>query len=172
MSRSRYDGFTLIELMTVVAIIFILAGMIIVVAGGIRRRVRVERTNVILDMLATACERYWTIDHDYPLTTAGDVGLPDTLENRNIAYVYLLSKPRRAQPPLSVEGGWFEKARVGTAGPDGRTLYRVVDGFGNVIRVERPVQHADANVHIRLISAGPDGDLGTTEDNLERTIRR
>ncbi|KPJ55517.1 MAG: hypothetical protein AMS16_04135, partial [Planctomycetes bacterium DG_58] len=94
MSRSRYDGFTLIELMTVVAIIFILAGMIIVVAGGIRRRVRVERTNVILDMLATACERYWTIDHDYPLTTAGDVGLPDTLENRNIAYVYLLSKLR------------------------------------------------------------------------------
>ena len=172
MLRSGHDGFTLIELMTVVAIIFILAGMMVVVADGVRRRVRVERTNAILDVLATACERYWTIDHDYPLTTAGDVGLPDTLENTNVAYVYLLSKPRQLEPLLSVQGAWFEKAQVGTPGPDGRTLYRVVDGFGNVIRVERPVQDADANAYIRLISAGPDGDLGTAADNLERTIRR
>ena len=158
--------------MAVMAIIFILAGMMVVVADGIRRRVRVERTNAILDVLATACEGYWTLHHDYPFTTPADVGLPNSDENVNVAYVYLLGKPRQPGPLISVNESWFEKIDRNVRGPDGRTLYRVVDGFGNFVMVKRALQAHDVKSHVRVISAGPDGDFGTVEDNLERYVAR
>lgn len=172
MRHRWHRAFTLLELMTVIAIIFVLAGVMMVAAAGIRNRPRIERTHVILDVLVTGCERYWTACHDYPYTTAAAVGLPDSIENTNVAYVYLLSGPRQPEPMVSVEGCWFEAMTGNPTGPDGRMLFRVVDGFGNVIQVERPLQSNDVDTYVRLISAGPDEDLATTEDNLERYVRR
>jgi len=196
MKRCRRRGFTLIELIIVIAIIMSLAAMLMAVADAARRAARKEKSNAVLDVLATACERYWSLCHDYPYPNPDYVGIgANTLgvngafrnayykggwtdEGYNVALVYILSQPRTPEPLINVQQGWFKKTTPDMTGPDGRRLYKIVDGFGNVIRVERPAQSSVVYVFVQLTSAGPDGEFGAdvndpkSKDNLVRYVRR
>jgi len=172
--------------MAVIAIIFVLAGIMMAAAGKAREIARRKRSEAILDIVATACERYWTLNHDYPYPNPDAIGLGSidtfrsayyendewSVEGYNVALVWMLSQPRHPEPLLSTHERWFEKIKHNVKGPDGRTLFKVVDGFGNVIKVQRPQQYYYVNTYIKLISPGPDGDFDATEDNLERYIKR
>lgn len=191
MKRIRRDGFTLLELMAVIAIIFALAGIMMAAADAARRSARKKRSEATIEVLATGCEAYWTIYRDYPYPNPDSVGLGAiqafrdeyydgdnsiwTTEGYNVTLVWMLSRPRQPEPLISVQQRWFKKIDKDVKGPDGRTLYKVVDGFQNVIKVERPSQYYYVNTYVRLISAGADGEFGEpgpdgvwgTEDDTE-----
>ena len=174
----------MLELMAVIAIIFVLAGIMMAGAGKVREIARRKRGEAILDILATACERYWTLYHDYPYPNPDSVGMGDafraayregdtwSVEGYNVTLVWMLSLPRQPQPLVSTHERWYEKIGHDITGPDGRQLYKVVDGFQQVIKVVRPAQYYYVNTYVKLISPGPDGDFDTTEDNAEKYVRR
>ncbi|MBC5809462.1 MAG: prepilin-type N-terminal cleavage/methylation domain-containing protein [Candidatus Eremiobacteraeota bacterium] len=60
------DGFTLVELMVVVAIIALIAGIIIPNYVHARRQASVTDTQANLKQIATALELYFADHHDYP----------------------------------------------------------------------------------------------------------
>jgi|GEM_PF-2387202 prepilin-type N-terminal cleavage/methylation domain-containing protein len=217
-------GFTLVELMIVIAIIFTLAALLMTAMDAAKRTAKNGRTNAILDILATACERYWAQYHDYPYPNPDYVGIgSNTLGNNaafhtayysgsnwtdegfNVALVYILSQPQTPEPLINIQQDWFKKATTSTipdmTGPDGiRKLFKVVDGFGNVIKVARldPLKNqttptkldptnylfSQTGVFIWFMSSGADGKFGTwdqptnaytgadAKDNLSRYVRR
>lgn len=65
----RRRGFTLIELMVVMAIVGVLLGMLFPVISMIRKRMKVASTQATIDMIAIAMESYKQIDERrrYPL---------------------------------------------------------------------------------------------------------
>lgn len=64
--RSAYQAFTLIELLTVIAIIGILAAITFGVSKGVRERANISRAQTELAALATALEAYKRQYGDYP----------------------------------------------------------------------------------------------------------
>jgi prepilin-type N-terminal cleavage/methylation domain-containing protein len=223
----RKRGFTLVELMIVIAIIFTLAALLMTAMEAARRTAKNSRTNAILDTLATACERYWSQYHDYPYPNPDYVGggIPGqtlgnngtfrglyyvggawTEEGYNVALVYILSLPQTPEPLINVQQDWFKVVMTHgnppqpVTGPDGiRKLFKVVDGFGNVIKVARmdqdsagnktaldptTITFSQNNSYIWFMSYGADGKLGTydwdknapidadAKDNLSRYVRR
>lgn len=73
--RNR-KGFTLIEVLTVVAIVAILAGIILAVSGSVGQRSAISRAEAELAVLAQGLERYRQTYGDYPWTT-GNNGFHD-----------------------------------------------------------------------------------------------
>jgi hypothetical protein len=159
-------------------------------AAGARRRAKIERTNATLNLLATACDNYWSVYRNYPVVDSEEVGLgtsdqfDNVEESRTVSLVYILSIPRHPRPMLKVGQQWFHKVDHGITVPDGRTLYMVVDGFHHMIEVERDVpdegdeEYKAAATTITFTSAGPDGEFGEdeddeeAEDNIEKVVRR
>ncbi len=57
-SSTRRSAFTLIELLTVISIIGLLAGLVIGLAPGVQKSMRVKRVQAELNQLVTALEDY------------------------------------------------------------------------------------------------------------------
>jgi prepilin-type N-terminal cleavage/methylation domain-containing protein len=65
-------AFTLIEMITVIAIIAILAGLILSINGLVQRKSATARTDAEIRMLASGCESYKTDNGGYPQDTTTD----------------------------------------------------------------------------------------------------
>ena len=187
--RRRIRGFTMLELIATVAIIFVLAGLLMAGASMARRAARIQKTNATLDALAAACDEYYAAHRSFPYPHPDAVGsgsshlgdLPEfrasyydggwTYEAYNVAFCWLMSKKRNPAPFISLQQKWYKKAGENLVGPDNRDLFRVLDGFDHYIRVERPSQYYDVREYIKFISAGPDEDFGT-DDDIERYLKR
>lgn len=76
--RSSLLAFTLIEMITVIAIIAILAGLILSVNGLAQRKAAVARTTTEIKAISGGCESYKTDMGGYPQ----DANLTDTLDPR------------------------------------------------------------------------------------------
>ena len=162
------------------------------------RDVRPARSRAIVDILAAAGEVYWGIYRDYPCPDPDLVGVgTNTLganaafrtayfdngawtdEAHNVALVWLLSATRNPEPLIDTKDGrWYQKIDATATGPDGRTLCKCVDGFGRVIKIDRPAQEHYQNTYLRITSAGPDGEFGSgpadpkAKDNCEVFLKR
>jgi len=81
----RKSAFTLIELMIVMAVIAILIGIILPMAGGFREEANMNRARGDLSTLRTAMESYY-IHHSnaYPTTAIGLPALTDATTNPKI----------------------------------------------------------------------------------------
>jgi len=66
------SSFTLIELLAVITIIGLLAGLTLGAAGAVRRAGSTSRTKGEILALQTACERYYTENAAYPVSTTTD----------------------------------------------------------------------------------------------------
>lgn len=80
--RSSRRGFTLIEILVVVAIVGLLGSLLLVAQSGVRERAAISRARAELGLLAEALERYRATHGDYPwMPAAGSStgGLADAL---------------------------------------------------------------------------------------------
>lgn len=78
-------GFTLVELLTVMAVIAILAGLVLSTAGYVQKKAASSRAQSEISALSAACESYKADNGIYPRTpTTGTNGIPanatDTLD--------------------------------------------------------------------------------------------
>lgn len=66
MKLRRTSGFTLIEMLTVIAIISILAGMIFVVVSKAKKRAHIAKANAEVRELTRAWNAYWIAFEEWP----------------------------------------------------------------------------------------------------------
>gem|GEM_PF-6830758 len=67
--RPRLASFTLIELMIVVAVIGLIAGIVLAAAGGVQKKAARDQTTAEIKTLCTALERYRADNGSYPSTS-------------------------------------------------------------------------------------------------------
>ena len=80
MRKSPSAAFTLIEMMTVIAVIVILTGMVLSISGYATRKGALSRAAGEIQMLASACESYKSDNGSYPRDTPdGGGGVTDLL---------------------------------------------------------------------------------------------
>ena len=88
--NNRRRGFTLLEMLTVIAIITILIALLASFTSKIRARTRVSQVNVLLEKLQTGLEQYNLKFRSYPPAppSAGYLGLPPASYPAGYNYPY------------------------------------------------------------------------------------
>jgi len=139
--RSR-RGFTLIEILLVLAIIGMLAGVTIFAIGGIGKRARVDTTKATLETVANALDTYQLHVGHYPTEEEGNLDA-------------LRIKPSFDSDQLADKwsGPYLKKAPL--------------DAWNNALSYEIRVATSDDSTEppYRLWSNGPDG-MSDTEDDI------
>ena len=137
-SSKFYGGFTLIELMVVIVILGILAGLIIPRIMGRPEEARRMKAKVQIESIETALKLYKLDNGVYPST---EQGLQALVESPSIGQL-----PRKWR-----EGGYLEKRRV------------PMDPWDNDYIYLSPGVHGDFD----LISYGADGEPGGEGNNKD-----
>lgn len=143
-SKTR-RGFTLIEILLVLAIIGMLAGVAIVSLVGTREGAKVDSTRAMLTSIETALETYNMHVSHYPTEEEGNLNA-------------LLTKPS------------FENEQLGEKWRGPYLKQEARDTWGNLFNYEVNVTGAGTTVGetnpkpYRLWSNGPDGMDGTEDD--------
>lgn len=159
--RRQQTGFTLVELLTVVAIIMILAGLTVGGLSYFNRKMAEDKTRIQLKLLATGLEAYYLDNGEYPASNNQSFALYEALfydtdgDNQN----YLTDEDQEIYvaelDPGSTNQGWI----TGSG-----TKVKIMDGFGNEYRYRRSGNPADMrNPDFDLWSVGADGKTNTNK---------
>jgi general secretion pathway protein G len=151
MSRGR-RGFTLMEMLVVIAIITMLAGMLM---GGVmvaQKHAAKRRCSVLLARIALSCENYSLDFGDYP---------PGNGDEKSGAMLYLALNTEKMTGPYLPGLSTRELADVDFDG-----VMEILDPW------ERPVRYLHHSMYegepgrgkFRIISDGPDGVPDTRDD--------
>lgn len=79
MRKSTSSAFTLVELLTVLAIIVILTGLVISVGGYVQKKAALSRAQGEISMLEAACESYKSDNGSYPRDTSSNNSVTDLI---------------------------------------------------------------------------------------------
>lgn len=148
----RRGGFTLVELLTVVTIIVILAGLTVGGLSFYNRRVAEDKTRMQIKLLANALETYRFETGAYP-----QANNPEGINQTRILWERLFGDGEKNDTtvylseldPASTRQGWLEKSG---------NVYRILDGFGTEFRYRRLSDAAEMrNPDFDLWSCGADG---------------
>lgn len=175
-SHGATRAFTLIELLTVIALIGILAAITLSVMGGVKERSAINQAKTELAVLATALESYKRQYGDYPQTgsaendpkaTAATADAPGILFNalngKRGPRTDLAAMNRKA----TIELGRFT-LQDAAALPDSKDTQMpnaLVDPWGQRYLYYYKTGAAWANPGYVLLSVGPDGAAGITVAN-------
>ncbi|MFO7568453.1 MAG: type II secretion system major pseudopilin GspG [Smithellaceae bacterium] len=132
--RNRQAGFTLIELMVVIVILGVLAGLIIPRVMGEPDKARQAKAKIQMESLESALKIYKLDNGSYPTTEQGLKALVETPTVGNL-------------PKNWRQGGYLDKGRLPK------------DPWGNEFIYIAPGSHSDFD----LISLGKDGEPGGEE---------
>jgi prepilin-type N-terminal cleavage/methylation domain-containing protein len=143
---SRRDSFTLIELLTVIAIIAILAGLVLFAASSVMRTAGRDRARTEIAAMASALESYKTDNGAYPSapnfgSAASYFGVVPTSsgglyqQSSQILYQSLTGQMNYGDAPPTVASGVkiyfvFKKSQLGNDTAGGGPIY-IKDPFGN-----------------------------------------
>jgi type II secretory pathway pseudopilin PulG len=158
--RRQETGFTLVELLTVVAIIMILAGLTVGGLSYFNRKMAEDKTRMQLKLLATGLEAYYFDFGEYPSSQGSGTenqsyviyealfydtdGDGQNYKNDEDQEIYVAELD-----PGSTNQGWIS----GTG-----TKVKLIDGFGNEYRYRRLSNPANMrNPDFDLWSVGADG---------------
>ena len=134
--RARHSGFTLVEMLVVLAILVLVASLVVPRILGSQRKADIRVTQTRIGLLRGALESYAADCKDYPTTEEG-------LEA-------LVSRP--ADLPESI--AW---------GPTSYIDAIPRDPWGNDLQYEYPPTHGTGDTP-EIWSFGPDGEDGTEDD--------
>lgn len=172
-------AFTLIELLTVIAIIGVLAGITFGVVKGVQNRAAISQARTELATLAQALEAYKRQYGDYPQTGQSAVTDPSTADPTTTSvegrlFNALLGKvgPRldAIQGKQFLEASKFtlKNTNLPTPGNDTSVANGFVDPWGQVYVYHYRTRTAPGdwvNSSYILATAGPDGKLGISVNN-------
>ncbi len=189
--RTNRNGFTLLELLVVMAIIGFLAATLVVAARGLNQRAKIEKAAKLVLRIDTGCEAYFTKFQDYPSPYArlsaaaksGGASWP-TIQSDTMMFDYL----GRSLPLVTGYGAstskveWLdpfvtfaESETSGFSATPGSV--RIVDPWGGAVWYELPgcphgANYPDfsrgpsssTNSRFDVTSAGPDGHKDSFDD--------
>jgi len=147
--RQSERGFTLVELMVVVAIIALIAGLIIPNYVHARRQATVSGSQANMKQIGTALELYFADHQDYPAGShvsvtpalfggASNAYLNSTPSNARLDYVYTYAGGSGAPPSYDVEDPQtYDSASIinVSLGPNATDVQRVCGDTGNCTRL-------------------------------------
>ena len=177
-------GFTLVEVLVVVAIIAILAGLALPALSGMRRKAQVDEARALLELVKLKVEQYRNDFGDYPPSRLRGVGVTETNgQNDGIeAMVRALHTTAKSGPYMALKDG-----QTGNLDADA-DLVEVWDPWGNPLLYLHNMdydrggsvslqgglaqvkggQDDQGQFHglttFQLWSAGPDGQANTEDD--------
>ncbi len=124
MSKTR--GFTLVEMLVVITIIGILAGLVLAALGKVRQQARETETSSLIDTLSMACENYYTDwGGVYPPAFQGD-NASETNEGIEMLYKALTTREGLSRRDYARD---YPSDKIGDTDDDGKLEF--LDSWGN-----------------------------------------
>jgi prepilin-type N-terminal cleavage/methylation domain-containing protein len=142
-------GFTLVEMLVVIAIISVLAGLVLAALGAARRTANEKATQATLKLLEGMLERYAMDFQDYPPSDGDETGI------RGAENLYRCLRTEKKEGPYLVD-----TADVRTCDSNRNGELEIADAFGRPLHYlhHRDYGSRNPNKHTyRLISAGANG---------------
>ncbi len=155
----RNKGFTLVEVIVVMAIIVILSGLGLFSFNFVQRKQRAEQANIqIAEMDAKVAE--YKLDVGAPL-------LGDASDNSSIALYQMLSGDANNDGQLDEGANAYITSMVSGGQKRGYKVspsYQIMDPYNRPYRYQYPGQRNPPN-EVDIWSAGPDGIDGNEDDH-------
>jgi len=128
-SAARTSGFTLLELLTVMTIISLLAAMTYPIMGWVQDKQRIVRAKADIDALGLALDRYKVMNGTYPIFDPGSLDLSDFQDiDRKKSYN---DEKRSGEALLLALTGWNDEGckAINVTDYDQRTRFIELDEF-------------------------------------------
>ena len=172
--RQANRGFTLLELLVVMAIIGFLAAALTIASAGLKQRSKIEKTGALVRRVDAGCEAYFTHFQDYPADyaklTAADIKSGKVwplIHHDKYLYDYL-AKPMTVVEGFQATGSklrnldpFVEMKDSEVKGPDtGKHTVQALDAWGGPLWYDLPGHPHGANFPDRtqkfeIVSDGP-----------------
>ncbi len=157
METGRYkDGTTLVEILVVVAVIMILAGLVTGIATSIDSYSRERGVRATLSLLDAALQEYYDFTGGFPLA---DDPVRSPGDNCEILYSALSSLPVSREVLEKISGKLIKNEFNAGAVPP---VYEIYDPWGTVLNY----RYNSGDSFPVLTSAGPDKNHATDGDNI------
>ncbi|MHC5083906.1 MAG: type II secretion system protein [Planctomycetota bacterium] len=179
----RQFGFTLVEILVVLAVVMLLAGALLGVGKYITVRAQVQLCESQLEVISTALEQYYDDHETFPVavlneghliaalgggTMSGTFSTVDIAASSSAALFYFLDKSVNSRKIIEALSGDLLTNKDGTgadltidlASGDTIDLVRFIDPWDMSIRYE----YAAGAAFPKLTAAGPDKEFDTADD--------
>ncbi len=158
--RSYLTGFTLVEVLIVVALLIVLVSMVLVATSKARVDKEEQLTRATIELLDSALQEYYDYTNNFPGPNSPSVSLPEPdykpYQQHNASLCFQLNLIPSSKPVIE-KVDYSQKTII-----NGYLV--IVDAWGtplNYLYVD------GVDTFGKLISAGPDGDFATAADNID-----
>lgn len=172
--KIKQIGFTLVELLLVIALIVILVSMVLIATNRSRVNSEEHLTRATIELLDAALQEYYEYTNEFPRTIAitPDSAF-DSIYSQHIASLYaqLDSVPDSKKILLKIKDSQLKPEQADVVFEDYLEMQHpragyieIVDSWGTVLDY---VYDPDAMSFPMIISAGPDKNFDTPADNID-----
>jgi len=166
MRRKLANGFTLLEMLTVIAIFMILASLILAALNVGRNRSTVLRARRDIAQLKTAWEAYYADYNGFPVIGGDSLEDGQIVSGRDVVQILRGRENHNGQNPKKIPYMDFHRNTTRFADPWGN-LYRIeLDGLDGAYDGRITARGETLRQSVAVWSLGPDGEEGTKDDVL------